>query len=234
MSETKKILYVEDDETLQFVTTENLERKGYNVIQASDGEAGWLAFNQHQPDLCLLDVMLPKTDGFTLARRIRKENEQVPIIFLTAKTMKEDRIEGLVLGGDDYILKPFSVEELLLRIQVFLRRSTVISDELVQQKTLLLGALKLDSHNLILSLPDGEQNLTPREADILSLFMRHPNELLSRETILEQIWGENDYFYGRSLDVFISKIRRMLKSNPDLQLQNKHGVGFRLKYSTNQ
>ncbi len=229
MERKPKILYVEDDETLQFVTVENLERNDYEVIACSDGLAGWAAFKEHLPDVCLLDVMLPKVDGFTLARQIRQINQDVPIIFLTAKTMKEDRIEGLVLGGDDYMVKPFSVEELLLRIKVFLRRSKVTDSDKSRQELLVLGSIKLDIHNLLLSLPDEDQSLTPREAEILGLFMKHPNELLSRETILEHVWGENDYFYGRSLDVFISKIRKRLKSCQEIKLQNQHGVGFRLK-----
>ena len=162
------ILYVEDDETLRFITAENLERKGYEVITCADGLEGLTCFKDKLPDICLLDVMLPKMDGFSLAKEIRSGNQDVPIIFLTAKTMKEDRIEGLVLGADDYMIKPFSVEELILRIEVFLRRSKVSNSNIVTQK-LSVADIQLDMQNLILSLPDGEQKLTPREADLLAL-----------------------------------------------------------------
>jgi len=222
------ILYVEDDETLRFITAENLERKGYEVITCADGLEGLTCFKDKLPDICLLDVMLPKMDGFSLAKEIRSGNQDVPIIFLTAKTMKEDRIEGLVLGADDYMIKPFSVEELILRIEVFLRRSKVSNSNIIAQK-LSVADIQLDMQNLILSLPDGEQKLTPREADLLAFFIRHKNELLTREAILEAIWGDNDYFFGRSLDVFISKIRKMLKADSTIKLENRHGVGFILK-----
>ena len=228
MSDMPSILYVEDDETLRFITAENLERKGYEVITCADGLEGLTCFKDKLPDICLLDVMLPKMDGFSLAKEIRSGNQDVPIIFLTAKTMKEDRIEGLVLGADDYMIKPFSVEELILRIEVFLRRSKVSNSNIVTQK-LSVADIQLDMQNLILSLPDGEQKLTPREADLLAFFIRHKNELLTREAILEAIWGDNDYFFGRSLDVFISKIRKMLKADSTIKLENRHGVGFILK-----
>ncbi|MBT4398897.1 MAG: response regulator transcription factor [Bacteroidetes bacterium] len=228
MSDMPSILYVEDDETLRFITAENLERKGYEVITCADGLEGLTCFKDKLPDICLLDVMLPKMDGFSLAKEIRSGNQDVPIIFLTAKTMKEDRIEGLVLGADDYMIKPFSVEELILRIEVFLRRSKVSNSNIIAQK-LSVADIQLDMQNLILSLPDGEQKLTPREADLLAFFIRHKNELLTREAILEAIWGDNDYFFGRSLDVFISKIRKMLKADSTIKLENRHGVGFILK-----
>ena len=228
MSDMPSILYVEDDETLRFITAENLERKGYEVITCADGLEGLTCFKDKPPDICLLDVMLPKMDGFSLAKEIRSGNQDVPIIFLTAKTMKEDRIEGLVLGADDYMIKPFSVEELILRIEVFLRRSKVSNSNIVTQK-LSVADIQLDMQNLILSLPDGEQKLTPREADLLAFFIRHKNELLTREAILEAIWGDNDYFFGRSLDVFISKIRKMLKADSTIKLENRHGVGFIMK-----
>ena len=228
MSDMPSILYVEDDETLRFITAENLERKGYEVITCADGLEGLTCFKDKLPDICLLDVMLPKMDGFSLAKEIRSGNQDVPIIFLTAKTMKEDRIEGLVLGADDYMIKPFSVEELILRIEVFLRRSKVSNSNIIAQK-LSVADIQLDMQNLILSLPDGEQKLTPREADLLAFFIRHKNELLTREAILEAIWGDNDYFFGRSLDVFISKIRKMLKADSTIKLENRHGVGFIMK-----
>jgi len=197
------------------------------VEACPDGLEGYAAFQRERPDLCLLDVMLPEVDGFTLARKIRQNDQDVPIIFVTAKTLQEDRIEGLVLGADDYLVKPFSIEELLLRIKVFLRRSQ-INQGTESKENLKVGVFELDTFNLFLRSPSNDIQLTNRESELLTLFIEYKNELVSRETILEKIWGENDYFYGRSLDVFISKLRKYLKEDPDIRLENKHGVGFRL------
>jgi DNA-binding response OmpR family regulator len=227
-----KILYAEDDPTLRFITKENLERKGYQVVDCKDGKSGLECFKEKQPDICILDVMMPEIDGFTLARKIRENNQDVPILFVTAKSMKEDRIEGLMLGADDYIVKPFSVEELILKIEIFLRRSKKISSP-SSSGILELGKLKIDVDNLILKGQDGDVILTQREADLLAYFSRNRNRLLSRETILESLWGENDYFMGRSLDVFISKLRKYIKSDPGLSIENRHGIGFILKTKTN-
>ncbi len=227
-NKTPRILYVEDDETLRFITVDNLERHGFVVESCNNGLDGYAAFQQNRPDLCLLDVMLPEVDGFTLARQIRKQDVEVPIIFLTAKTLKEDRIEGLVLGADDYMVKPFSIEELILRIEVFLRRSSVISGN-NQVSHLCFGNFSLDSYNMVLTGVNGDQQLTARESELLTLFITNINQLVTRETILEKIWGENDYFFGRSLDVFISKLRKYLKDDSTVKLENKHGVGFFLR-----
>ena len=227
MEKKPRILYVEDDETLRFITVDNLEMQGYEVEACPDGLEGYAAFQRERPDLCLLDVMLPEVDGFTLARKIRQNDQDVPIIFVTAKTLQEDRIEGLVLGADDYLVKPFSIEELLLRIKVFLRRSQ-INQGTESKENLKVGVFELDTFNLFLRSPSNDIQLTNRESELLTLFIEYKNELVSRETILEKIWGENDYFYGRSLDVFISKLRKYLKEDPDIRLENKHGVGFRL------
>jgi len=175
-----RILYAEDDPTLRFITSENLERKGYEVLECEDGRQGLECFKTQSPDLCILDVMMPGVDGFTLARRIRERDQNIPILFVTAKTMKEDRIEGLILGADDYIVKPFSVEELILKIEVFLRRSGHNTDT-VSGNTLSIGNLKLDIENLMLKSPSGDQVLTQREADLLCFFIRNKNKLLSRE-----------------------------------------------------
>jgi len=227
MNRKARILYVEDDETLRFITVDNLERQGYEVEACSDGLEGYAAFQSSRPDLCLLDVMLPEVDGFTLAKKIRNSDQDVPIIFVTAKTLQEDRIEGLVLGADDYLVKPFSIEELILRIKVFLKRSQTNQIQGLKE-TLRIGSFELDAFNLLLKSSSNEVQLTNRESELLALFIKHKNELVSRETILEKIWGENDYFFGRSLDVFISKLRKYLKEDPNIKLENKHGVGFRL------
>jgi len=223
-----RILYAEDDPTLRFITTENLERKGYKVLECEDGRSGLECYKTENPDLCILDVMMPGIDGFTLARRIRERDQNIPILFVTAKTMKEDRIEGLILGADDYIVKPFSIEELILKIEVFLRRSGRNSD-LVSGNALVIGDFSLDPGNLLLKHPSGDQVLTQREADLLSFFIRNKNQLVSRETILEALWGENDYFFGRSLDVFISKLRKYIRADDKIKIENRHGIGFTLK-----
>lgn len=227
MNRTPRILYVEDDETLRFITMENLELQGFSVVSCSDGLEGYAAFQRERPDLCLLDVMLPEVDGFTLAKKIRQKDKDVPIIFVTAKTLQEDRIEGLVLGADDYLVKPFSLEELVLRIKVFLKRSGG-NQNIEQKEVIRIGIFELDTSNLILKSSTSEIRLTSRESELLALFIQHKNELVTRESILERIWGENDYFHGRSLDVFISKLRKYLKEDSAIRLENKHGVGFRL------
>ena len=219
------LLYVEDDQSLGFVTRDNLELQGYEITHCVDGRAALDAFKENEFDLCILDVMLPEMDGFTLAEEIRKFDTQVPIIFLTAKSLKEDRIHGLKIGGDDYLTKPFSIEELLLKIDIFLRRSLVKPQRPVTM--FQLGEFEFDYSNLSLKIGDNDRKLTQREADLLKYFADRPNSVLKRSEILETIWGEDDYFLGRSLDVFISRLRKYLRPDEKLQIENIHGVGFR-------
>lgn len=223
-----KILYAEDDPTLRYITTENLERKGYHVLECEDGKSGLECYKNQDPDICILDVMMPGLDGFSLARKIRERDQDIPILFVTAKSMKEDRIEGLVLGADDYIVKPFSIEELILKIEIFLKRHKKTENG-ISGNILQIGNFSLDTFNLILKGPNGEQVITQREAELLAYFIRNKNTLVSRETILESLWGENDYFLGRSLDVFISKLRKYLKSDESIKIENRHGIGFIFK-----
>lgn len=224
-AEKAHILYVEDDESLSFVTRDNLELQGYRITYCADGRAAREVIREQEFDLCILDVMLPEIDGFTLAEEIRKLDAHVPILFLTAKSLKEDRIRGLKIGADDYITKPFSIEELILKIEVFLRRSRVVQPS---GRVLKVGRFELDHPNLVLRLQDQERRLTQKEADLLKLLAEHRNEVLQRSTILKKIWGQDDYFLGRSLDVFISRLRKYLRSDDDLKIENIHGVGFRL------
>jgi len=219
------LLYVEDDESLGFVTRDNLELQGYDITHCGDGKEALEIIKQQSFDLCILDVMLPEVDGFTLAREIRKFNKQVPIIFLTAKSLKEDKIHGLRLGGDDYITKPFSIEELILKIEIFLRRSQVSS--VGPQTCFKIGQYEFDYENLALTFEGETRTLTQKEADLLRFFVENKNRVIKRAEILESLWGENDYFLGRSLDVFISRLRKYLKSDSDLKIENIHGVGFR-------
>lgn len=221
-----KILYVEDDEVLSYVTKDNLELNGYDVVHCTNGKSAVETYKDGSFDLCLFDVMLPEMDGFELAKRIRKINHQIPILFLTAKAMKEDKIEGLRLGGDDYITKPFSIEELLLRIGVFLRRRQVDNME-ANDKLLNIGAYTFDYEGYKLIFQDTVKDLTQKEADLLYLLASNPEKIIKRQDILEKLWGENDYFLGRSMDVFISRLRKYLSEDDNILIENIHGVGFR-------
>jgi DNA-binding response OmpR family regulator len=221
------ILYVEDDESLSFVTQDNLELKGYEISHFTEGKAAITAFKDKQFDLCILDVMLPDVDGFTIAREIRKYDKQTPILFLTAKSLKEDRLQGLRLGADDYITKPFSIEELILKVEIFLRRSRI--NQPSAPELLKIGSFELDYPNLTLVHDSQSRQLTQKEADLLKLFAEHINQVLKRSEILEKIWGEDDYFLGRSLDVFISRLRKYLRPDSSLKIENIHGVGFKLR-----
>lgn len=220
------LLYVEDDESLSFVTRDNLELQGYQVTYCPDGNSAMKAIESGQYDLCILDVMLPDVDGFTIAKAIRENNQDVPIIFLTARSMKEDKIHGLKLGADDYMTKPFSIEELLLKIQVFLKRSKVLTPATASSS---IGTYHFDYKNLQLRINEDSKTLTQKEADLLRLFIQHQNTVIKRSDILEKVWGEDDYFLGRSLDVFISRLRKYLRQDERLKIENIHGVGFKLR-----
>ena len=226
-----RLLYVEDDESLGFVTRDNLELEGYTVEHLSDGAAAAerLSGGAIDYDLCLLDVMLPGVDGFALARRIREHDRDVPILFLTARSLKEDRLQGLRLGADDYITKPFSIEELILKIEVFLRRNRIRPATPAFDPG-LLGAYRFDAAQLRLTHAEEDEGrrLTRREAELLQLLSENRERVLERSEILERIWGENDYFLGRSLDVFVSRLRKYLRQDPRIKIENIHGVGFTL------
>jgi DNA-binding response OmpR family regulator len=224
----RKILLVEDDPALGFVIRDGLVTRGYDVDWCTDGQQAHETFARQPFDLCVLDVMLPRKDGFTLAQDIRKANPAVPILFITAKSMLEDKIAGFSAGGDDYLVKPFSMEELALRMEVFLRRSRPAEKNSVQT----LGEYVFDPGTLTLRHPRGEKVLTQKESEVLDLLSRHRDRVLKREEILKQVWGNDDYFLGRSLDVFISKLRKYLKDDPSLEIVNYHGVGFRLMERT--
>lgn len=223
----KRILLVEDDPSLGFVIKDNLSLKGYDVTLCTDGEAAENTFNTSTFQLCIFDVMLPKKDGFSLAKYVRSKNKNIPILFLTAKAMMEDKLTGFQTGADDYITKPFSLEELLCRIEVFLRRS---SEKLpTQLKKFHVGSYEFDYTTLTLRNPASEKTLTQKEAEVLQLLYYNRHRVLKREEILKEVWGDDDYFMGRSMDVFISKLRKYLKEDPAVQIVNYHGVGFRLE-----
>ena len=223
-----KLLLVEDDEALRFIVKDNLEQNGYHVEIAEDGEIALKLFEELHFDLIILDVMLPKIDGFQLAQTIRKTNQQVPIIFLTARSMNEDKITGLTIGGDDYIPKPFSMEELLLKIKIFVKRSKIhpVSIE-SPRKSIEIGKFIFHPDELILSFDEDTRSLTLKEAELIRFFAENQNRVLSRNEILQQVWGSNDYFLGRSLDVFISRLRKYFKTDSNVKINNLHGIGFR-------
>ncbi len=223
-----KLLLVEDDEALRFIVKDNLEQNNYEVEIAEDGEIALKLFEQNSFDLIILDVMLPKIDGFQVAKTIRKTNEQVPIIFLTARSMTEDKITGLTIGGDDYIPKPFSMEELLLKIRIFLKRSQLKAvPDIDVAKMINIGEFVFNPEELILSIKGDARTLTLKEAELIRFFSENPNKVLSRNDILQKVWGSDDYFLGRSLDVFISRLRKYFKPDPNIKITNLHGIGFR-------
>jgi DNA-binding response OmpR family regulator len=222
-----KILLVEDDHNLSYVVKDNLELSGYSVTLCYDGKSGLKEFSSDAFDLCIFDIMLPIKDGFTMAEEIRKVDKKVPIIFLTAKALEEDRIKGFQIGADDYILKPFSTQELLLRIEAILRRSNL--QPIIEEKEIYdIGKYLFDFKQLSLKTDKTEITLTKKEGEILKMLCQSKNEVVTRENILIKIWGNNDYFLGRSLDVFITKLRKYLKNDPTVSIVNIHGHGFKL------
>ncbi len=223
-----KILLAEDDENLGFMIQDSLAELGHEITWESNGQAALAAFGKDDFEICLLDVMMPKMDGFELAVKIRETSEFVPILFLTAKSQEEDRLEGFEVGGDDYITKPFSIKELACRIEVFIRRSAPQISSTKSLEVVRFGNSAFDPANLNYSCKETHQSLTQMEANLLNLLLKHQNELVKREFILETIWGENDYFKGRSLDVFITRLRKYLKQDDSLEIRNHHGVGFTL------
>ena len=220
-----KILYVEDDETLGYLTTDNLQLRGYEVDHCKDGLEALLLFKSKRHDICLLDIMLPTMDGFELAKEIRSFNQDIPILFLTAKILADDKIKGFKTGGDDYIVKPFNIEELVLKINVFLKRSK-ISNNYAGDYTFSEG--RFNHHQLELVIKGQTQILTQKEADLLKFFIDHQGEVLKRDFILNSLWGDDDYFMGRSLDVFISRLRKYLLETDKIKIENFHGVGFKM------
>ena len=227
-AEQISILLVEDDPNLSMVLQDFLELMSYKTVIATDGLSGLAAFKNHSIQLCILDVMLPKMDGFALAKEIRKLNAQMPIIFLTAKSLKEDRLKGFQMGCDDYITKPFSTDELHLRIKAIMRRC-IKQLPGSQENILKIGKLRFDVKNQVLHFDFGDQTLTRKEAGLLRLLCEYKNQVLTREEALQKVWGDSDYFIGRSMDVFIVKLRKYLREDPDVSITNVHGIGFKLE-----
>lgn len=229
MEEKTKILLCEDDENLGTLLCEYLIAKGYDAVLCPDGEAGYKEFTKDKFDICVLDVMMPKKDGFTLAQEIRQANADMPIIFLTAKTLKEDILEGFKLGADDYITKPFSMEELVMRIEAILRR---VRGKKNKESTLYhIGRFTFDTQKQLLTLdndPEKQTKLTTKENELLALLCSHANEILQRDYALKTIWIDDNYFNARSMDVYITKLRKHLKADDQIEIINIHGKGYKL------
>lgn len=227
MDSPAKILLLEDDSNLGLIVREHLRLNGYDVDLVKNGDEGLESCGRNEYDLCLVDIMMPKMDGFAFARKIRSADDDVPIVFLTAKSLQEDKIEGFRIGCDDYITKPFSVEELLLRIQAVLKRAGKESKD--DDRTFFkIAGFEFDSLNRSLSCNDQTFKLTSKEAELLKLLCLNLNHTLDRSVALKKIWGEESYFSGRSMDVFISKLRKYLKNDSRIQIINIHGRGFKL------
>jgi DNA-binding response OmpR family regulator len=223
-----RVLLLEDDANLGLVLQEHLQMQGYGVTLRVNGEEGLEAFRAGTFDICLVDVMMPRKDGFTFAREIRKTDRETPLIFLTAKSLKEDKIQGFTIGCDDYITKPFSIEELLLRIQAVLKRSRRVSPFENAPTEFTIGDYRFDAARQILSFSGRDQRLTPKETELLRLLCIHRNQTLPRDLALREIWGDENYFSGRSMDVFVSKLRKYLRDDPRVEIMGIHGKGFRL------
>ncbi|MDN3694925.1 response regulator transcription factor [Chryseobacterium tructae] len=221
--EKSKILYAEDDKTIAFLIQDSLETY-YDISCYSDGKSALEAFSDQIFDICLLDIMMPELNGFEVAEQIRHKNSDIPIIFISAKALKEDRIKGLKIGADDYLVKPFSIEELILKIEVFLKRSKKTNTYSSNYK---VGKYDFDPKNYTLQDTVSTISLTQRESELLLYFIRNKNMVLKRQDILKAIWGDDDYFMGRSLDVFISRLRKVLADEHDILIENLHGIGFR-------
>lgn len=229
MNGATKIIVAEDDPNLGLLLKEYLEIKGYHVSLCENGEIAWAKFRKETFDICILDVMMPKMDGFALAKEIRKVNEDVPILFLTAKSMKEDKIKGFQLGADDYLTKPFSMEELQLRIEAVLRRYRASVYQFSQQTKFTIGKYDFDYDLQQLKWDDdGHRHLTSKESQLLRLFCEKMNQVTERSLALKLIWNEDTHWNARSMDVYITRLRQYLKEDPSVQIKNIHGKGYRL------
>jgi DNA-binding response OmpR family regulator len=226
MANKRRVLLVEDDLNLGQILKEYLELKGFETTLARDGRQGLAAFSKGVYDFCILDIMMPKMDGFELGKQIRAKDKELPFIYLTAKALKEDTIKGLMLGADDYITKPFSMEELLLRINAIMRRSDQHIHNLLEP--VQLGKFNFDPEKRILTCNGTEKRLTTKENELLKILVSHQNQVLSRKMALQQIWGDDTYFNARSMDVYIAKLRKYLCEDESVQILTVHGEGFKL------
>ena len=220
------ILLCEDEESLGMLVREYLQAKGYDAELYLDGEAGYKAFVKGEYDMCLLDVMMPKMDGFTLARELRMINAEVPIMFLTAKNLKDDILEGFKLGAEDYLTKPFSMDELVYRMEAILRRVKARNKQMAVRYQ--LGRFVFDTQRQLLTIGEKSTKLTTKESELLTMLCTHMNDVLERDLALKTIWIDDNYFNARSMDVYITKLRKHLKDDPNVEINNVHGKGYRL------
>jgi DNA-binding response OmpR family regulator len=221
-----RIFLVEDDASMGFLLVDYLKSQGFRITLENHGDTGWKAFQNGEFDLCVLDVMLPGEDGFSIAERIRQINQDIPIIFLTARSMKQDKLKGFNLGGDDYVTKPFDEEELLCRIKAILNRYSKVQNGVDERDEYDIGSYCFDPANQLLSLKGQSRRLTAKENRVLEMLCRRLNSIVKRDDILIHIWGDNDYFNGRSLDVFIAKLRKYLSEDEQVQIENIPKVGY--------
>ncbi len=229
MKSSPSILLAEDDENLGYILKEYLEMNDYTVLLVQDGEAAVMLFNQHDFDICILDVMMPKLDGFGAAKQIKRINEHIPIMFLTAKSLKVDKLKGFKIGADDYIVKPIDEEELIARINAVVRRTKMATVRPLEQTTFHIGNYLFDYSNQQLIINQTKNVITTKEAEILKALCENQGRILERKATLRALWGESDYFNRRSMDVFISKLRKYLRHDPNIKIRNVHGKGFVLE-----
>ncbi len=220
-----KVLLAEDDKNLGTILKTYLEAKGYPTTLCINGQEAFETYNKETFNFCIIDIMMPVKDGFTLAKEIRKTNKKIPIIFLTAKVMQEDKLKGFEIGADDYVTKPFSMEELLVRMKAIIRR---LKSDTVKKNVFNIGQYTFDYNRQILTLKKVEQKLTSKESELLKMLCENANEVLDRSIALNKIWYDDSYFNARSMDVYITKLRKYLKGDPNVELMNVHGVGFKL------
>ncbi len=230
MEKKYHILLAEDDVDFGNILKQYLEISGYQITWAKNGEEAFEIFNKEQFDICVLDIMMPKMDGFTLAEKIVQEKPTMPFLFLTARKLKEDKIKGLKLGADDYIVKPFEADELVLRLYNILKRSNAsIAPKILQEQIVEIGKYTFDKRRLELKNKNTVQQLTEKEAELILFLFEHKNQLLKREEILQSVWKNDDYFTGRSMDVFISRLRKYLKNDAEISINSYRGIGLEFK-----
>ncbi|MCA0426900.1 MAG: response regulator transcription factor [Bacteroidetes bacterium] len=223
------ILLVEDEQTLGTLLKETLKLNGYTSKYCKDGEEGWQVFQKERFDLCIFDVNMPKKNGFELARLVREINLSTPILFLTANSSEEDKLKGFEIGADEYITKPFSTQELMARIKAILRRVQAAQhDQLAREESYEIGGMVVDIPNHFVEFKGSQKKISNTEAELIKLFVKNKNQLITRNTLLLNVWGRDDFYTARNLDVYINKLRKLIKENPSLEIVNIHGSGFKL------
>ncbi|MEJ7683780.1 MAG: response regulator transcription factor [Segetibacter sp.] len=225
------ILFAEDDSSLAFMVKDALEDEGYKVVHCADGQTAIETFDKDKFDICLLDIKMPYKDGYTVAKKIRQQTDVMPVLFLSTKTLEEDRLKGYDTGADDYISKPFSMPELLKKIEVFLRRTRKFHSSIIANYS--IGTIVFSPTNLKVITLSETYNITAKESDLLQFLCEHKNKVVKREEVLINVWGKDDFFLGRSMDVYITKLRKYLKADPEVMIETIHGIGFRFTVPQN-